>query len=269
MKTSANSLLADYALNDPQGFTLAIVDSSNKKIDKVLSQLPKNIAGNILVKLPPRTIIALLAESPTNFATWLDQADPDDTKAILLHLPKSRRRLLIKNLSNEMQRTAMRRFFSYPRHSVGRYASSEMITVSATMQTDDVVSLIKLQSPGMPVVILNEDNCYAGLLNPRKALEGSWDIPIENHMDEVDALVAEAALTDAAELSEWLNHSILAVVDHEDHVLGVISQRKITQALQTTPESEQSTDVITRVFSFYSKIFLSLANSLFHLRSRL
>ena len=269
MKTNSSSLIAEYARTDPQGFTATITGAPAKKIHKIFSQLPEKLAASILARLSPRTIIALQTENPSSFAVWLDNADTDDAKAILLHLQKSRRRGLIRNLSNEMQRTAMRRFFSYPRHSVGRYVSSEMLTVHESMLTTDVIELIRAHTSGIPVVILNEDNCYEGLLNSRKVLEGSWEIPIKNYLEEVDALIAEAALTDAAEISEWLSHSILDVVDHEDHVLGVISQKTITKALKTSPEIEHSTDLITGIFSAYSKVFLSVANSLIHMRTRL
>jgi Mg/Co/Ni transporter MgtE len=266
--TKPNSLVADYARTDPSGFVHSLKGSQAKEIGKVLQQLPENIAAHITTRLSSRMMYALYSENPTAYGSWVEGANAEDAKTLLLHLPKSKRRLLIKNLSNGKRQAALKRIFSYPNHSVGRHVSSDFIVVSESMLTTGVIDIIKQHTPELPVVVLGEDNTYCGLLNPRKVLEGNWDQPVKTYVDEVDALIAESSALDALDLTQWLSYPLLAVVDHENHVLGVIAQTKLKKVVATAPDIEKSEDLLTGAYELYSKIFRGLVDGIFGVRSR-
>ena len=92
---------------------------------------------------------------------------------------------------------------------------------------------------------------------------------IGKFVDDVAPLRAEAALVDTMEVEDWKRHSILAAVDHEDHVLGVISRENLLNSLALTPNRKRPLDSVLTVFQLYVKTLTSLVNSAFQIRGKL
>jgi Mg/Co/Ni transporter MgtE len=268
MTSKPNAFLLDFARKDPVNFAGSIEDFSQDEIAEVLQQLPSKNAASVIARLSAKNIRLLMAEMDATRLSWLAEGSLEDVKVILVRLPEGRRKSIVRKLSAGIHKTTLLRFLSYPKHSLGRYVSNEVILVPATMRTDEVLNLIKTSRPGLPVVVVKKDGKYAGILDARKVLEGKTSNSIDRFIDSVAPLRAEATLIDTMHDAQWQRHSILAAVDHEGHVLGVISRQDLLHSLDISPDTKKPLDSVLSVFQLYVKVLATLINSVFQIRSK-
>ncbi len=268
MTNEGSALLLDFARKDPIAFAMSIEDFSIEEIAETLNNLPNKLAASVIAGLSASKIRLLMSEVDAKRLSWLADGALEDVKVILVRLPEGRRKSTVRKLANGSQKVTLLRFLSYPKHSLGRYVSNEVILVQASMPTDEVIALIKDSKPGLPVVVVKKNGKYAGILDARRVLEGKPNASIDKFIDTVEPLRAEAALVDTMEVEDWRRHSILAAVDHEDHVLGVISRENLLSSLALAPSPTKTLDSVLAVFQLYVKVLASLVNSVFQIRSK-
>ncbi len=268
MRSEASALLLDFARKDPIAFAVSIEDFSIEEIEETLQRLPNKLAASVIARLSASNIRQLMSEVDARSLSWLAEGSLEDVKVILVRLPEGRRKSTVRKLADGPQKVTLLRFLSYPKHSLGRYVSNEVILVQASMPTVEVIALIKDSEPGLPVVVVKKNGKYAGILDARRVLEGKPNESIDKFIDTVGPLRAEAALVDTMEVEDWKRHSILAAVDHEDHVLGVISRETLLSNLALAPSRRKPLDSVLTVFQLYVKVLTSLVNSVFQIRSK-
>lgn len=266
MTTKRTGLVLDFARKDPSNFAAALEQSSEAEITEILQQLPNAVAASVLARLSPRKAESLLLERSPAQLEWIADSSLEDAKAILVRLPKIRRKSLVKKLPNNSHRMQLQRFLNYPKHSLGRYVSNQIITVPLDMSAGDVIELIKSSTSGLPVVVTDASSHYVGLLDARQVIEGSSEVPIRKCIDKVSPLLAESSLVDAMEVEQWRSNSILAVIDHEGHVLGVISRDSLLRSLDISPEITKPINSVLTVFQLYIRVLVKLSETLFRIR---
>lgn len=267
MTTKQTGLVLDFARRDPTNFAAALEQSTVVEIAKILERLPNALAASVVARLSPQKAESLLLESSAVQLEWIADSTLEDAKAILVRLPKSRRKSLVKQLPSKSHRVYLQRFLNYPKHSLGRYVSNQIITVALDMSTGDVIDLIKSSSSGLPVVVTDAQSHYVGLLDARQVIEGTSDVPIHKYIDRVSPLLAELSLVDAVEVQQWRRNSILAVIDHEEHVLGVISRDSLLSSLDISPEIPKPINSVLTVFQLYIRVLVKLSETLFRIRN--
>ncbi|MEX0965388.1 MAG: CBS domain-containing protein [Pseudohongiellaceae bacterium] len=268
MTNKSSALILDFASKDPTGFAAAIEKFDASAIRDTLRQLPSALAASIIARLSASKIQQLMAETDASCLDWLAKGSLEDVKVILVRLPEGRRKATIRKLPSGPRKVTLLRFLNYPKHSLGRYVSNEVILVPTSMPTEEVLNLIRSSKPGLPVVVVKKDGKYAGILDARRVLEGKPNTSIDKFIDTVSPLRAEAALIDTMEVDQWHSHSILAAVDHEGHVLGVISRENLLQSLEISPDIRKPLDSALSVFQLYIKVLSRLVDSVFQIRSR-
>lgn len=266
MKNKQKGLVLDFARKDPANFAAALEHSTVDEVADILQQLPHGVAASVLARLPAQKAEALLSESDAVQLKWIAEGSLEDAKAILIRLPKNRRKSLARKLPNAARRLHLQRFLNYPKHSLGRYISNQTINVPLEMPTRDVIALIKSSPSGLPVVVTDAQSHYVGLLDARRVIEGSDDVPISKFIDRVSPLLAESSLVDAMEVEQWRRNSILAVVDHEEHLLGVISREKLLNSLDLSPEAAKPINSVLTVFQLYIRVLAKLSETLLRVR---
>ncbi len=268
MTTRQDGLLDDFARNAPENFAKTLAETSIEDIAAVLDQLPEASAAAVLAKLSSHMMDELLTESSPNHLAWIARSSLDDAKAILAQLPRERRTNLVRKLPNGNQKIALKRFLSYPNHSLGRYVSNEVIVVPEDTPTDKLLDTLRTNSPALPVVIVDDDGRYVGLLDTRRMIADNSNHSAKKYANPVNPLNAESPLRDALEAVQWQWHSVLAAVDHEGHVLGVITREKLLKSLAIAPEPGRPFDSLISIFALYVKALVSLLESLFRIRDR-
>lgn len=268
MTNEVSALLLDFARKDPIAFATSIEDFSIEDVEETLGRLPDKLAASVIAGLSAAKIKELLTEVDEKRLNWLAGGSLEDVKVILVRLPEGRRKSLVRKLKDGPHKITLLRFLSYPKHSLGRYVSNEVILVQAAMPTAEVISLIRDSKPGLPVVVVNKNGKYAGILDARRVLEGKADESIGKFINKVAPLRAEAALVDTMEVEDWQRHSVLAAVDYDDHVLGVISREDLLRNLAIAPASRKPLDSALDIFQLYVKALTSLVNSVFQIRSK-
>ncbi len=266
MKAKQGGIVLDFARRDPINFAAALEQSTEVEIAEMLQKLPNEIAGSVLARLSPQKAEALLLEKSAIQLEWIADSSLEDAKAILVRMPRLRRKSLVKKLPNNSHRLHLQRFLNYPKHSLGRYVSNKIITVPLKMSAGEVIGLIKASASGLPVVVTDENSQYVGLLDARQVLEGSPDVPIRKCIDSIAPLRAESSLVDALEAEQWRRSSILAVIDHEGHVLGVISREGLLSSLDASPEISKPINSVLAVFQLYIKVLVKLTETLLRIR---
>ena len=249
-------------------FAMSIEDFGIEEIAEILNHLPNKLAASVIAGLSASKIRQLMSEVDAKRLSWLAEGSLDDVKVILVRLPEGRRKSIVRKLANGAQKVTLLRFLSYPKHSLGRYVSNEVILVQASMPAAEVIALIRDSKPGLPVVVVKKDGKYAGILDARRVLEGKPEESIDKFIDTVAPLRAEAALVDTMAVEDWQRHSILAAVDHEGHVLGVISREHLLDNLALTPNRRKPLDSVLTIFQLYVKVLASPVNSVFQIRSK-
>ena len=268
MTINKESLVFDFAQRDPTNFAASLTQSSEEEINTVLNQLPNDVAASIIAKLPPQKAENILREDSSTLLKWIEEGSLEDAKEILIRLPTTRRKALVKKLPNTSHRLSLQRFLNYPRYSLGRYVSDQILTVSVEMATEDVINLIKMSPPGLPVVVTDKNSQYLGLLDARKVLEGNTDESIQKFINSVRPLTAESSIIDVMEVEQWRKCPQLAVVDHDGHVLGVVDQEQLHTKLNVSQEDAKPINSIFTLFNLFIKVLLKISESLFLLRSR-
>ena len=268
METRNSPLICDFAAKDPVNFARSLSQSSAPEIDTILRQLPPSAAAGIVSKLPSNLAAQLLLAENEEPLKWIQQGPLEDVKAMLVLLPLSKRKSLVRKLPDRALRQRLLRFFSYPRHSLGRSASSQFLSVPVDIATSEVIDQIKAAKPGLPVVAVDADARYVGLLDARKVLEGNAQISIRNFVDTVRPLTAESSLVDAAELELWRKYSVLAVIDHVGQVLGVISQDDLLTQLGQGSDRTSTVNSVTKMFNLFVQVMTTLSLAMFSLRNR-
>ncbi len=268
MTDKRSALVFDYAHKDPANFANSLEHSSTNEITEILQQLPNEIAASVLARLPPQKAENLLMENSDTHIEWIADSSLEDAKAILIRLPSNRRKSMVRKLPRKSHRMQLMRFLNYPEHSLGRYVSDRIITVPVNMATAEVIDLIRSSAPGLPVIATNAEGQYVGLLNARRVLEGSVDVPLRSFVDTTSPLLAETSLADAMDANPWKFHSILAVIDHEGHVLGVISREALLKSLDISPNKSKPINSVLTVFQLYIKVMVKLSETIFKVRNR-
>lgn len=268
MSKKTSALLLDFATKDPAAFASSIEEYDTDAVLEALQELPSRLAASVVARFTASKIQQMMATLDATRLDWLAKGALEDVKIILIRLPEDSRRATVQNLPDGQHKLALLRFLSYPKHSLGRFVSNEVIIVPSSMPTDEVIGLIKDSTPGLPVIVVDKDGRYAGILDARRVLEGKQHESIDKFIDAVAPLRAEAALIDMLEVVQWQRHSILAAVDHEGHLLGVISRESLLQSIATAPDSRKPMDTALSVVQLYIKVLASLVNSVFQIRSK-
>jgi len=266
MTTKHTGLILDFARRDPTNFAAALEQSSEIEIAEILERLPNAVAASVVARLSPQKAESLLLENSAVHSEWIAESTLEDAKTILARLPKTRRKSLVKRLPNKSHRMHLQRFLNYPKHSLGRYVSNQIISVPLDMSTGDVIELIKSSPSGLSVVVTDSESHYIGLLDARQVIEGNADVPLRKCIDRVRPLLAESSLVDAMEVEQWRKNSILAVIDHEEHVLGVISRDSLLNSLDISPEISKPINSVLTVFQLFIRVLVKLSETLFRIR---
>jgi len=268
MTNKLNGLLLDFASRAPENFAKTLEESSTAELTTILDQLPDASAAAVLARLPSHMLDKLLTETSPNHMAWISKSSLDDAKSILVRLPSTRRSTLVRRLPGGSQKVALQQFLSYPNHSLGRYVSNEVIIIPETMMTEELLKTLRANSPGLPVVVVDRDGRYVGLLDARQVISVNSNQPARKYANPVTPLNAELPLVDAMKATQWQWHSVLAAVDHSRHVLGIITREKLLQSLASAPEPHRPFDTVISIFALYVKALVGLLDSLFRIRDR-
>ena len=235
-----DALNADFARKHPDAFANVLVHGADAEISTVLSHLPPAVAVMVAARLPSSRMSELLNAHEQAVGTWLTEAPVNDAITLLGRIPRERCLALVNSLPDRERRKRFLQYLKYPSHSVGALVTDIPLKFAADVPAEKVLADLReidTDTTGPAVVILSE-NHYLGLLDIWKLYAGEAVTgPIRNYLMAAPALHAETPVASAISDPGWHTYNWLAVVDHEQRVLGGVSRARLFSA--TTRRSER------------------------------
>ncbi len=205
--------------------------------------LTKERASKVFDALDTRHQAALVdALNREDVLDYFDHLDPDDRVSLLDELADNVAEELVNTLTAD-ERHSIGIILAYPKGTVGRSMSPEVLPFEETMTVGDALSIIQNRADEMETIytipVVDSSRHLTGICSMKDLLTSN---PAERLSDiMVEPVLAHA--TDDAELTaRWmrpLNHLAMPVVDSEDKLVGILTFEDAADILEEA-ESEDS-----------------------------
>lgn len=254
-----NPLKVAFARQHPEELAAWLATQSHDDLIKALHGLPADAGAAVIAKLPHTVSVKLLAaQSDETVSGWLAQAALDDALTLVLHLDEGRRAKILATLPIRHMRRNLERLVIYPQKTVGALVDPTVVRLTASTRLQDAIDMLRAgdYQDQEFIWIVDGEGRYVGLLDLSKALLARSDqFQVGELAIPLEALRAETALPAARDLSEWLKHPELPVVDHLNHLLGALSRQRLMDALRDeVPENSGIFDGLTALTNQYFRV---------------
>ena len=226
-------LLIDLAKHDALAFSQLLRRGSDDEVLDVLRQLPADLAASVGVHLPIARLAQLVNLRPEVFSEWLEAAALDDAVALLARLPRDRGVALVKALENGERKGRLRQIQQYPKHCVGAILKTIPLQVREEATADEVLSEIRAAEGqvDLPAIVVDGSGRIGGKLDLWKVLQkDAHSGHARDYVSPTPTLRPEASLASVSESPHWRGHVWLPVVDHQQRVLGYVTEEGVAQA---------------------------------------
>lgn len=269
--TPANPLRVAFARNHPEELAALLAGRGREDLLDILGSLPADVGAAVLARLPPGTTAALLAaEDAASVASWVGRAALEDALTLLLQVAPERRPAILERVPLRHMRRTLESLVIYPRRTAGALVDPGVARVGAGLELAQAVELLRAdQTHVNQIWVVDSDGRYVGLLDVGRALlSRSARQPVGELAARVEPLRAETALAAARDLDAWLHHPELPVVDHQNHLLGALSQQRLMAALAAeAPQQHGLIDGIGTVTESYFRFLGACLGELLAARS--
>lgn len=257
--TQPNPLKVAFARKHPDELAALLATQPHESLLTALNGLPADAGAGVIARLPHNLSVRLLAtQSDETVSAWLGQAALDDALTLVLHLADERRQRILAKLPIKHMRRTLERLVVYPKKTVGALVDPTAVRIAAATTLHDAIGMLRAGDYGELewIWIIDPDSRYVGLLDVSKALLTRSDqVPVGDLAVHLEPLRAETSLLAARDLSEWLKHPELPVVDHQNHLLGALSQHRLADALRNeTPRESGVIDGVTSLTQEYFRV---------------
>lgn len=238
-----DALSLQFAHDFPASFAKAIVRFGPDEVCALLNSMPNGIAAGVAARLSSNRLNTVLASGLAKPDAWLEAASFDDAVAILGLMPRERCMALVDSVENRVLRRRLRQYLSYPAHSVGSLVSGTLVRFQHDLAIKEI--FLELQSHQAqtrpPAIVIEQDGKYLGLLRLwQVTVRGLGGGVARDFAEQVSPMRPETPLVNAMHAELWRNHQWLPVVDHEQRLLGVVSQHQIIERLRQKGAAEST-----------------------------
>jgi Mg/Co/Ni transporter MgtE len=255
----ANPLRVAFARHHPEQLAAFLAARPHQELLNALHGLPADVGAGVIAKLPHTLAVTLLAsQSDETVSSWLSRAALDDALTLVLHLEADRRERILATMPIRHMRRTLERLVVYPKRTVGALVDPTVARLPATTTLHQAIELLRAgdHSELEWIWVVGADSRYVGLLDVSKALLARSDqLPVGELAIRLEPLRAETALVAARDVSEWIKHPELPVVDHQHHLLGALSRQRLMKALEGETQGDHGIiDGLTALIEAYFRI---------------
>lgn len=222
-------------------------------IAALLMSIPFKYAEQLFAWLPLESASATLPEMKNVFrsalltGTYLPRIvslvnllDADDAADVLESLPYDIARLVIRRLDN---RDDIEQLLGYDSDTAGGMMTTQYVAVTEDSIVNDAVDAVRKAAEEMDdihvVFVVNEDNHLVGLLTLKRILLSKGSAPVREVMNR--DIVSVPSDMDQEEVANIIRHYdlvTLPVVDHNNHLLGVITVDDVIDVIDEEAEED-------------------------------
>jgi magnesium transporter len=234
--------------SDPAAAAHSLETMEEEEAISVLKALPLSLSAEAFRHLQASYAGALLKEVPPDlFKQVVEKLDPQQSAVILVNLPDHIRTLLLEHLSEKTKRQ-IQELLTYPENSAGRIMTTEILALHTEVRVRDAIqrirSLAHRKSPASYTYVVDGKNQLVGVINMRDLIVAPSDTTLESIMRK-DVFSVNCFMDREEVAAELSNRRYFAapVVDHENHLLGVIKSDRLIEHVQ-----EEATEDIQKMF---------------------
>ena len=205
-----------------------------KNISKILNLLDQKLATKVISELNPNFQLSLLRRlDEKKTETLLAHMDTDEVSDLLSQFSPKKRQYYLAKLEPK-KRHEIERLFKLSHTSIGRYFSSEFVTVKPENTATQVIDKIKKETVDMMTVeyiyVVNDKNELVGVFNLHELLLQSLDTPVFKFMTPnlFIAHVNSPIMTVTRKLIKY-HLNALPIVDPNKAIIGIIRGEDIAE----------------------------------------
>ena len=210
----------------PPGARIVVYDNLPDLNAKIIFMINtgSSTRSAIFRQIDDNQIRRLIEKMPPDEAVWIldDMSDRRLKRVLDLLEPKKAARI------REQQK--------HDRHSAGRLMTNEFFAFHLNTTIGEVAAQIR-DNPGIEltrrIFVLTDDNVLAGYVPDRNLIVNPDHLPLRQVMRPIlHKVSADDSRDEVVDLVERYKISALPVVDHDDHILGVITYEDVVEAME-------------------------------------
>ncbi len=209
------------------GAVLEVVDLSQAR--ELFTHLPDNLKPEMLGEISPGRAVKLLRDrSEESIVEVLEGMPPDDAADIFLTFDQENQERLLSKIEDDEFRQILIDLVSYPPDSAGGIMTTEFVAVNEDMTVNEAIEAARRRANDAEMLnylyALDEDKRLSGVLAMRELLRANSDDRIrEVAVRDVVSVRIDDDQEDAAKQLNRYNLLALPVVDHQNHMRGIIT----------------------------------------------
>ena len=264
------SLALSFISTEPQAAAKILEQSPVSDVAIFLDSLPLDYQNQVVEQLLPGYAARLcLHIGKTKAAAILSDLDATSIAKIIRLMPKSEADLILANLPRK-RRDSANLLLRHSIRLVGAWMQPHTHAVSSEMTVDEVSRYLQSEFEGQIsefVYIIDRNAKLEGRLSYLRLLKSSGNIKVSDIMErDVPHVSVNMLLENAIVLSAWSETDILAVIDKNSRLNGLIRHADIRNALAQSKDQpyiqSNNADFVTGLSGVYGKTLLVLFNNL-------
>jgi len=210
---------------------------SNEDVWRVLANCPLRRQVEIFEFIPLQRQVELVdSVDRERLSNLLQEMSSDDRVDLLEEMdPDQVERIL--PLIAQAERSDIRKLLSYPEGSAGSIMTTEYATLPEGITVGEALNLLRLQAPNRETIyyvyVIDSQRTLKGFVSLRRLILARTSTPIAEIMDRdvISVRVDDDQEQAARELARY-DFLAIPVVDHENHLVGIITHDDVLDVLQ-------------------------------------
>lgn len=264
------SLALSFINTEPQAAAKILEQSSVNDVAQFMDSLPLDYQNQVIEQLLPGYAARLcLHMGHTKAAAILSDLDATSIAKIIRLMPKVEAESILAKIPKK-RRESSALLLKYSIRLVGAWMQPHIHAVSVEMSVKEVMHYLQSEFEGQIseyIYIIDRNAKLEGRLSYLRLLKANGSIKVSDIMErEVPHVSVNMLLENALELSHWSETDVLAVVDKNSSLHGLIRHADIRNALAQSKNQpylqSNNADFVTGLSGVYGKTLLVLFNNL-------
>jgi len=255
-----------YLRQRPESAARTLEGLATEDAAGILLRAPARIAGPVLAAMTTLYAARCLAQMPADVGAALcAELSWSDAAGVLRAMEVSVRDALLAELPKTRARR-FRRSLEYGETTIGAWLELDTATIAADRSVGEALRLLAdiANYPESHLLLSDASQRYVGAVTLGNLLASGPDVSLENlSIPDLHPLRDTATLASALNLPQWEQTTILPVVNHRGELLGGLTRRTLTRALQSVTERDY--DGPPSIFTQLLKAYLSSGEGLLRL----
>lgn len=250
----ADPIIELFAGSHPADVAKRLASASDVELNKFLNTISPANGGKVLAKLDsPRLRSSLATLEPLLLGSILQESSHDDSLLIIAHLENSRYAEIVQATGDENNLSD--RLYAFSDRTVGSIAGPDFVAFRKGKLVKDVIIELDVatESRNMPIYATNAEGALLGQVPAISVmLRKNENLEIEKLSELIEPLNDRMTASAALESPQWLEYSILPVVDIDRRLVGTVTRKQLMHLADTTETRAQTIEeMVTDLTSSY------------------